>query len=93
MVQVLGAVAQFERSIIRERVVAGQRAARARGQKWGRPRTLDPEIEDEIVWRYIDEPDVTYERLASEYGTTVNVVKGAVYRVLNPDAPYLTRKR
>ena len=33
MVQVLGAVAQFERSIIRERVMAGQRAARARGQR------------------------------------------------------------
>src|SRR4051812_37558461 len=34
---VLGAVAELERSIIRERVIAGQRAARRRGVKFGRP--------------------------------------------------------
>ena len=34
---VLGAVAELERSIIRERVVAGQRAAKRRGVKFGRP--------------------------------------------------------
>ena len=41
--QVLGAVAEFERRRIRERVVAGIAAARARGVRLGRP----PEIEDE----------------------------------------------
>jgi DNA invertase Pin-like site-specific DNA recombinase len=34
---VLGAVAELERSIIREGVVAGQNAARRRGVKFGRP--------------------------------------------------------
>lgn len=34
---VLGAVAELERSIIRERVIAGQRAAKNRGVKFGRP--------------------------------------------------------
>jgi DNA invertase Pin-like site-specific DNA recombinase len=34
---VLGAVAELERSIIRERVVAGQRAAKRRGVRFGRP--------------------------------------------------------
>ena len=34
---VLGAVAELERSIIRERVIAGQRAAKMRGVKFGRP--------------------------------------------------------
>ena len=34
---VLGAVAELERSIIRERVIAGQRAAMKRGVKFGRP--------------------------------------------------------
>lgn len=29
---------------------------------------------------------MTNDRLALEYGTKVSVVKGAVYRVLNPDA-------
>ena len=35
MVQVLGAVAQLERSIIRERALAGQVAAYKRGVRWG----------------------------------------------------------
>jgi DNA invertase Pin-like site-specific DNA recombinase len=38
---VLMAVAEFERSLIVERVRAGQVAARARGVKFGRPATLD----------------------------------------------------
>ncbi len=38
---ILMAIAEFERSIIRERVAAGLKAARARGSKLGRPGTLD----------------------------------------------------
>jgi len=38
------AVAEFEREIIRERVNAGLRAARARGKRLGRPRTLDQHL-------------------------------------------------
>lgn len=40
MVQVLGAVAEFERSLIRERSIAGQVAAIRRGAVIGRPRKL-----------------------------------------------------
>lgn len=36
---ILGAVAELERSLIKQRVVAGQRAAMARGVKFGRPAT------------------------------------------------------
>jgi DNA invertase Pin-like site-specific DNA recombinase len=36
---VLGAVAELERSLIRERVIAGQKAARAKGIRFGRPCT------------------------------------------------------
>jgi DNA invertase Pin-like site-specific DNA recombinase len=92
MVQVLGAVAQFERSIIRERVVAGQVAARQRGQRWGRPRTLAPHVEEEIVWRYVMGGG-THRSLAQEFGTSHLVVRSAVYRVTNPSAPYLTKRR
>lgn len=35
IVQVLGAVGQFERSLIRERAIAGQVAAYRRGKRWG----------------------------------------------------------
>jgi DNA invertase Pin-like site-specific DNA recombinase len=38
---VLAAVAEFERSVIVERINAGLAAARERGAKFGRPRTLD----------------------------------------------------
>lgn len=92
MVQVLGAVAQFERSIIRERVMAGQRAARAAGKRWGAVRTLTPDLEEEIVFRYLGGGS-TYKSLAADYGTTDMIVRSAVYRVVRPDAPYLTRVR
>ena len=38
---VFGALAEFERELIRERTNAGLAAARARGRKGGRPRVLD----------------------------------------------------
>jgi DNA invertase Pin-like site-specific DNA recombinase len=41
---VLAAVAEFERSVIRERINAGLAAARERGVKLGRPRILDGHI-------------------------------------------------
>lgn len=40
---VFGALAQYERSLIRERVNAGLEAARRRGHRGGRPRRLDAE--------------------------------------------------
>jgi DNA invertase Pin-like site-specific DNA recombinase len=38
---IFGALAEFERGIIRERTTAGLEAARARGRTGGRPRSLD----------------------------------------------------
>jgi DNA invertase Pin-like site-specific DNA recombinase len=38
---IFGALAEFERSLIRERTLAGLKAARARGRKGGRPKALD----------------------------------------------------
>jgi DNA invertase Pin-like site-specific DNA recombinase len=40
---IFGALAEFERSIIRERTIAGLHAARARGRKGGRPKALGDE--------------------------------------------------
>ena len=40
---VFGALAQFERSLIQERVQAGLAAARRRGRRGGRPTAIDPE--------------------------------------------------
>jgi DNA invertase Pin-like site-specific DNA recombinase len=40
---IFGALAEFERGIIRERTLAGLEAARARGRKGGRPRLMTDE--------------------------------------------------
>ena len=39
---IFGALAEFERNLIRERTRAGMAAARARGRMGGRPKRLDP---------------------------------------------------
>jgi DNA invertase Pin-like site-specific DNA recombinase len=45
VLHVLGAIAEFERERIRERVVAGLKRARAQGKKLGRPRAHPATIE------------------------------------------------
>src|SRR5205814_4462886 len=40
MFQIIGAMAEFERSLIQERVRAGLRNARAKGRRLGRPRVI-----------------------------------------------------
>jgi DNA invertase Pin-like site-specific DNA recombinase len=40
---IFGAIAEFERDLIRERTQAGLKAARARGRMGGRPRKMTPE--------------------------------------------------
>jgi DNA invertase Pin-like site-specific DNA recombinase len=48
MFQMLGVFAEFERSIIQERVRAGLRRAKAEGKKLGRPR-IAPDLEERIL--------------------------------------------
>ena len=43
MFHLFASLAQYERALIRERVVAGLEAARRRGRRGGRPRRLDAE--------------------------------------------------
>jgi DNA invertase Pin-like site-specific DNA recombinase len=43
MFGIFASLAEFERELIRERTKAGMRAARRRGKRVGRPRTLTPE--------------------------------------------------
>lgn len=92
VLQILGAVAQLERSIIRERVMAGQAAARARGKTWGPARTLSVQREAELVEFFLA-GGVTYREVADQFGVGLGVAKYAIYRVVRPDAPYLVRQR
>lgn len=49
-----GALAEFERNLIRERTQAGLAAARARGRTSGRPKSLD-KLKREWLYRLYDE--------------------------------------
>lgn len=89
VVQILGAVAQLERAIIRERSIAGQVAARQRGRVPGRGRSLGVDDEARVVREYL-QGGVTYRELANKHGVSTSSVKRAVYRVTKP-GDYLKR--
>lgn len=76
-VQILGAVAQLERSMIRERVVAGQIAARARGKKWGQRPHLTPEREEELVALFV-QGGHTIKSVGAVFGVGESVAKRVI---------------
>ena len=49
MMQMVGAFAEFEREMVRERTKAGLGSARAEGRVGGRPRKLNPEQRAELI--------------------------------------------
>jgi len=76
--QVFGALAEFERNIIRDRTNAGLAAARARGRTGGRPKKLD-EQQRELV-------------IVPEILKTVKISKGTLYKYVREETvePVLT---
>lgn len=83
MMHMLGAFAEFERGIIRERCMAGQRAAQDRGVHCGRPRGLPPGTEADIVKMY-GSGFYSLDNLALIFDCHSSTVKRAVYRVEKP---------
>lgn len=81
MVQVLGAVAQLERSIIRQRSVAGQVAAYKRGIRWG-GRSPKLSLEQQTELRALRAQGVKLRELCTRY----DVAMSTVCRYLNPDS-------
>lgn len=80
MIQVLGAVAQLERSIIRERAIAGQVAARMRGVTWGGKPLVITELElDQIMAMYAS-GWYTWALLADMWDTTPKSIYRAMAR-------------
>lgn len=79
----LGAFAEFERALIRERCAAGFAAAKARGQKLGRARSMPPDTEHRVVAMY-STGEYTLKSLADYFGVHESSVKRAVYRVAKP---------
>jgi DNA invertase Pin-like site-specific DNA recombinase len=85
MMHMLGAFAEFERGIIRERSMAGQRAAMERGVHVGRKRSLPSDVESDIVKLYSSPGNwYTLDSLADLFEVHPSTVKRAVYRVLKP---------
>jgi DNA invertase Pin-like site-specific DNA recombinase len=76
MLQMLGAFAQFERTLIKERQAEGIAAAKARGQKLGAPSKLTPEQIQEIKARAAAGEDKS--KLAKEYA----ISRPTLYKVI-----------
>ena len=64
---IFGALAEFERNLIRERTQAGLRAARARGRKGGRPKSLSKDKQLLAVKLY-DEKQHTVNQICEMMG-------------------------
>ena len=76
MFSIFGALAEFERNLIRERVVAGQNRAKARGVKMGRPSNMTDGLRSAI--QLLRENGMGIKQIAKEVGVGV----GTVYSVI-----------
>ncbi len=76
MFSMIGVFAEFERSMIRTRVVAGQTRAKEQGKHIGRPTNLNEGLKHSI--KYMKEQGVGIRRIAKE----LKVGIGTVYKVL-----------
>jgi DNA invertase Pin-like site-specific DNA recombinase len=79
---IFGALAEFERDIIRERTQAGLSAARARGRKGGRPKALTPKKAQMAVSLYNDK-----NNSIADICRTLNVSRATLYRHLRAANP------
>jgi DNA invertase Pin-like site-specific DNA recombinase len=68
MMQLLGAIAEFERALIQERVRAGLRNARAKGKRLGRPKVFVSESRIEIL----RDSGASWRTIAKELGIGVS---------------------
>lgn len=82
---IFGALAEFERNLIRERTLAGLRAARARGRMGGRPRKLDTK-KTELAYQLYDEKKYAVKEICQMLG----VSKPTLYAYLSRREAMLT---
>ena len=64
---IFGALTECERNLIRERTMAGLRAARARGRVGGRPRKLDAK-KTELAYQLYDEKKYGVKEICQTLG-------------------------
>ena len=66
---IFGALAEFERNIIRERTIAGLQAARARGRRGGRPKALGDERMAAVA-ALVRDGQLTIRQIAKQIGVS-----------------------
>jgi DNA invertase Pin-like site-specific DNA recombinase len=71
----ISAFAEFERSIIRERVIAGMEKAKARGARIGRPK-IPPFTKQKVIM--LKERGLTYKEIIKQ----VKISKSAYYEII-----------
>jgi DNA invertase Pin-like site-specific DNA recombinase len=76
---VFSALAEFERDLIRDRTMAGLRAARERGRRGGRPRSLTPD-QISMAARLIKTREVSVQEILK----ILKVSKPTLYRYVSP---------
>jgi DNA invertase Pin-like site-specific DNA recombinase len=76
---VFGALAEFERDLIRERTQAGLAAARARGHQGGRPRVLDARQQALLTTLYGDK-----KHSIADICRTLGISRATLYRYITP---------
>lgn len=91
MMHLLGAFAEFERSMIRERSMAGQIAAVERGARLGRKRALTERQEQRCYKEWLS-GRYTRTELARRYGCHLSSIKRIILRVEKPDSPAVARR-
>lgn len=76
---IFGALAEFERNLIRERTMAGLQAARARGRQGGRPKLLDTDRKVQMARQLHRDPMNSIEDICK----TLGVSRATLYRYLS----------
>jgi DNA invertase Pin-like site-specific DNA recombinase len=79
----MGALAEFERDLIRERTNAGLEAARARGRKGGRPKKLKTTGKVALARRLFADKSHSIQEICS----TLGVSRATLYRYVNEAEP------
>lgn len=67
--QIIGAVNEFEKSLIGERVKQGMRASKEKGTQLGRPKKIDTDTKKEIVSKWLG--GMKYKELSVQYNLSV----------------------
>ena len=85
---IFGALAEFERSLTRERAHAGLKAARARGRSGGRPKALT-EQQLKMAEAMLQTSNTTVKQVAEHFG----VARSTLYRLLKEIPSHTTDER